>query len=182
MNTPTLLYGFAQGATTTQIREACGRQRICVEFPHNLPSWAKHIRGQPFVLQTLYGEYGGFVGSGCESTSQRTAEDIEQALKSRHPDWSAAKIARAAQESTAHSQRIERTVSALKIKRETNLASTMRIVTELTQIGDVALVLSLGECIEPATMKHPVTVKSEDIDASFLLSMPPDTPIVITRK
>ncbi|MGE3809659.1 MAG: hypothetical protein AB7K24_33760 [Gemmataceae bacterium] len=59
---PRKLWMVLDGSSRQSVKELFGNHRICVAFPARRPTWAssRHLLVE---VQTLYGEYGGFLGS-----------------------------------------------------------------------------------------------------------------------
>jgi len=64
---PNLLYAVVEGWTVDELRNQFGRRRITVAACKSPPPWSRAFDGHVFEVQTLYGEYGGFVGSSITS-------------------------------------------------------------------------------------------------------------------
>lgn len=84
---PVLLYLFAEGASAEAIQDAFGRHRVHVDFPDAPPAWTRRFPGLTIEVQTLYGEYAGWVGSNSASQEKLAASrklEREQNLRAYH--------------------------------------------------------------------------------------------------
>jgi hypothetical protein len=61
-NRPVLLYGIINGVPEDAIKDVFGQRRIYVDFEDQRPEWAGQLAGTVVEIQTLYGEYGGYLG------------------------------------------------------------------------------------------------------------------------
>jgi hypothetical protein len=59
---PVLLYGIVSSVPDDAIKDIFGRQRIHIDFSDERPEWAGQLTGTVVEIQTLHGEYGGYLG------------------------------------------------------------------------------------------------------------------------
>jgi hypothetical protein len=57
-----LLYGIVKGVPDDVIKDIFGRRRIRVDLEDERPEWVGQLSGRVVEIQTLYGEYGGYLG------------------------------------------------------------------------------------------------------------------------
>jgi hypothetical protein len=79
-NLPVLLYGIVKGVSDDAIKGIFGQQRIHVDFVDQRPQWAQQYSGTMIEIQTLFGEYGGWLGSAAyESEVQQAKLSVKTA-------------------------------------------------------------------------------------------------------
>ncbi|HEY2841497.1 MAG TPA: hypothetical protein VGJ26_20225, partial [Pirellulales bacterium] len=72
---PNLLLLVADGWKDDELSALFGKHRITIAACKERPGWSREFQGTVFEVQTLYGEYGGFIGGSFSSLSKHVDDD-----------------------------------------------------------------------------------------------------------
>jgi hypothetical protein len=82
-NRPVLLYGIINGVPEDAIKDVFGQRRIYVDFEDQRPEWAGQLAGTVVEIQTLYGEYGGYLGFATYESEGPRAKPSPKVVQER---------------------------------------------------------------------------------------------------
>ncbi len=117
MNDAFLLYVLVDGVPPDEALTAFKRERITADLAYDRPKWSEKYRGAMLNVQTLYGEYGGWLGS-------KYVEECANEPKKRYRHkWS----------------------SEILKERELNLLKMSEILHSLSRKGTVVVYLHKGD-------------------------------------
>ena len=176
MSTPTLLYGFVEGATEVELKMVFHRHRIQVEFPGR-PAWATGFSGTLCVIATSFGEYGGPVGALPAQPTDVEPRDIDAAINRKRPDWSEAKRQRAKEASRKAAASRPLLGPRAHVEHAAAIERFQTFLCDAAKFGYITLLLLTDPAqLGSANVRH---IQPADATDAFLESMAPNVPVRI---
>jgi hypothetical protein len=160
---------FVQGGDEDRVKGVFGAHRITVSKSPDWPAWASRELGDAYEIQTLAGEYGGFVGAETAIGKSNEPDTIDR-LRNKHPSWSSERLNRVAAEATSAKRRKPNLVSSVAKERDANLNATVTAIKEIAQTASLRVILvneAEGPLAQPTTEKMRVDEISPDKLARF---------------